>query len=380
MGGFKVFIFSSGQAFAATHSALGLPAPGLDLATVFELPAHGRAARAESFYACPSGDGVACLLLLIQPANNGALKSAQFGKQTRGQSCPAAKKTSTGPHLWTDRGMAVRPNQNKPMFGFGIFSLLAGSLQAAIAAYALRLYRAFGTSRIGWSVFTAFILLALVQVTGAGFRMLDGTVDLISFLISLLLLVGMAHTEVLLTERLRLEHKERELRRELQLEEQEKLVLTKTNGELLEEIARREQHEQKLLEGDAHYHCLFTNNAQPMWIFDLRSFRFLAANNAALRLFGFSGDELLALTAKDIRPAEDARDFMRDSAQPHLEVLPRGIWRHCKKDRSLIDLEITTLDLVYSGIPARLVLASELTESRKAELRLREARKMGALI
>jgi hypothetical protein len=43
-------------------------------------------------------------------------------------------------------------------------NLISGLLQFAVAGYALRLNRIFGTARVGWSLFWAFSLLALLHV------------------------------------------------------------------------------------------------------------------------------------------------------------------------------------------------------------------------
>ena len=43
-------------------------------------------------------------------------------------------------------------------------SFIASALQFLVAGYALRLNRIFGTARVGWSLFWAFSLLALLHL------------------------------------------------------------------------------------------------------------------------------------------------------------------------------------------------------------------------
>jgi len=50
---------------------------------------------------------------------------------------------------------------------------------------------------------------------------------------------------------------------------------------------------------------LFENNPHPTWVFDRETLRFLAVNAAAVRKYGYSREEFLAMTLKDIRPPED---------------------------------------------------------------------------
>ena len=45
-----------------------------------------------------------------------------------------------------------------------VMGFITGALQFAVAGYALRLNRIFGTARVGWSLFWAFALLALLHL------------------------------------------------------------------------------------------------------------------------------------------------------------------------------------------------------------------------
>src|SRR6266702_3482522 len=96
------------------------------------------------------------------------------------------------------------------------FSLILRLLPCLIPPYALRLNRVFGTKRVGWVLFSAFSLLALVQLMRAwqpAWGLDPGlTLDLLSFIVPVLLLGSMVHIETLFRERLRLEKEEKKLR------------------------------------------------------------------------------------------------------------------------------------------------------------------------
>lgn len=99
----------------------------------------------------------------------------------------------------------------------------AGMLQFIVAAYALRLSRRFGTMRVGWSLFWAFLLLAVLHLTqsimhGSGSTEFGLKVDAMDALISMLLLIGLVHLEAMLKERVRVEQEEKRLRAELESE------------------------------------------------------------------------------------------------------------------------------------------------------------------
>src|SRR5215471_18312664 len=94
-----------------------------------------------------------------------------------------------------------------------VISLISGLLQFLVAAYALRLNRVFGPARVGWSLFSAFVLLGLLHLflsiqAFRGQLHLGVTVDVAYGLISVLLLTGMAHLDALFRERLRAESAE----------------------------------------------------------------------------------------------------------------------------------------------------------------------------
>jgi PAS domain S-box-containing protein len=113
-----------------------------------------------------------------------------------------------------------------------------------------------------------------------------------------------------------------------------------------------------------------------MWILDVRSSRFAAANKAALEQYGFSADELAARTVYDILPAQTAAAFLRDIARPSAGPVSRGLWQHCRKDRTLIDVEVTAIDLNHGNAPARLVIANDIGQRRSDEERERQIQKM----
>ena len=106
-------------------------------------------------------------------------------------------------------------------------SFIAGLLQFIVATYALRLNRIFGTARVGWSLFSAFILLALLHLMPVVPGLAPETrsavkIEVIYSLISLLLLTGMIHIEMIFKERLRIEHVEKAQRERLEVEVEKK--------------------------------------------------------------------------------------------------------------------------------------------------------------
>ena len=139
-----------------------------------------------------------------------------------------------------------------------------------------------------------------------------------------------------------------------------------------EDINERKQAEESLRCSEERYRLLFENNPQPMWVNDLETLAILAVNEAAINHYGYSREEFLAMTIADIRPATDIPALLENMAQVTPGLNKKGVWRHCKKDGSLIEVEITTYSLTFVGRQAQLVLANDVTERRRAEKALIE--------
>ena len=224
------------------------------------------------------------------------------------------------------------------MTGQHLYAIVVGLLPCAIPPYAYRLTRTFGTKRVGWVLFAAFSLLAALQLVRA-FVILGWvadprlTFDILNVLIPVLLLIGMVHIEMLFRERLRLEGDERRRRAELEVEVQKRTAeLDCANDELQREISLRKQGEEELRKSKEQYRFLFDENPQPMWIFDLDTFRFLAFNSATLRHYGYRAEEFRELSALDLFVPEQMQRFAADCAKTGFEVQHRGAWKHRKRD------------------------------------------------
>lgn len=119
------------------------------------------------------------------------------------------------------------------------------------------------------------------------------------------------------------------------------------------------------------YQELFENNPHPMWVYDLETLRFLMVNDAAIDHYGYSREEFLRMTIKDIRPAEQIPALLANLEKPPKVVEKTSGWQHLKKDGTRIDLEISSHLLNFEGRPARMVLVNDITERKKTEQALK---------
>jgi len=259
--------------------------------------------------------------------------------------------------------------------------LIGGVLQLTVPSYALRLVRRYGAERVGWFVVIAFASLALLHLVGpmnpgGGAKGWDATPHLYFAIGSVLLLIGMGHIETVVSVRERANGFEQALRCHPASKAEESSELARAIEQLTSEIARRDHLEKALRESEAQYRLVFTENPQPMWIFDVRSSRFLAANNAALRQYGFTPEESSALTVRDLLPGSAVGKFLQYVAECCTGTESRGHWQHLRKDGTPIEVEISATDITYAGVPARLVLAEDIGERRRREAQSRQAGRM----
>jgi C4-dicarboxylate-specific signal transduction histidine kinase len=130
-----------------------------------------------------------------------------------------------------------------------VLGFIAGILQFVVAGYALFLNRRYGTRRVGWSLFWAFLLLAMLHLTQLAMahssrELYDLQVDAMNTMVSLLLLVGMIHLEATLKDRRRAELEEQRIRGELESEVKKKTsYLLRAIEGLQTEMDQRKQAE-----------------------------------------------------------------------------------------------------------------------------------------
>jgi PAS domain S-box-containing protein len=138
------------------------------------------------------------------------------------------------------------------------------------------------------------------------------------------------------------------------------------------DITERKRAEELLRESDERHRKLFDNNPHPTWVFDRETLRFLAVNAAAVRKYGYSRDEFLAITLKDIRPPEDVPALLETVKTLGDGNESSGAWRHRLKDGTIIDTENTSYALNFVGRAARVVVAVDVTQRKRDEAEKRE--------
>ncbi|MCA1613022.1 MAG: PAS domain S-box protein, partial [Acidobacteria bacterium] len=138
------------------------------------------------------------------------------------------------------------------------------------------------------------------------------------------------------------------------------------------DITARARAELALRESEERYRLLFDHSPHPMWIYDAETLAFQAVNEAAVQHYGYSREEFLAMTIKDIRPPDEIPLLLDRLSGQRSSPLGGSPCRHLKKDGSVISVEITSHELEAGGRKCRVVLALDVTQRLRAEESLRE--------
>ena len=122
------------------------------------------------------------------------------------------------------------------------------------------------------------------------------------------------------------------------------------------------------------FRIFFENNPIPTWVCDLESRQFLEVNNAAINHYGFSKEEFLAMKIINLRSEEDAGSLqeMFDAIKTRESNTAQG--KHCLKNGTVIDVLISWHNLDYDNRRAVLVVAQDITESKRAHEELQQAK------
>lgn len=132
-------------------------------------------------------------------------------------------------------------------------------------------------------------------------------------------------------------------------------------GKLNEELSNKAK---EISDSEKRYSELFHLSPLPMWVYDINSLQFLEVNKAAVTHYGYTEEEFLSMTIKDIRPKEDIpylESQLKITRKLSTEYIS-GTFRHVKKNGELITVEVQSNYISYSGKNARVILINDITE------------------
>jgi len=158
------------------------------------------------------------------------------------------------------------------------------------------------------------------------------------------------------------------------------LLFAVTVYSIFRETEKRKRTEDRLLRAQEQYRLLFDSNPIPVWVFDTKTLSILDVNATAVERYGYSSEEFLRAKITDIQAQDDVPAPMGALNTRQDPIEDSGPWKHRKKNGELIDVQITSYPLSFRGKDARLVVAADITEQKKAIDALRKSEEMFRLI
>ncbi|MHB8614361.1 MAG: response regulator [Candidatus Dormibacteraceae bacterium] len=123
------------------------------------------------------------------------------------------------------------------------------------------------------------------------------------------------------------------------------------------------------------YRNLFRVHPEPMWVFNVETLRFLEVNDAAIRRYGYSRDEFLAMTIDRIYTREEMPGVL-ESIHHAADLDQSTAGFHLLKDGTVIEVQLSMRDI---GNGLRYVMAQDVTEKKKYQQQLQQAQRMESL-
>jgi len=133
---------------------------------------------------------------------------------------------------------------------------------------------------------------------------------------------------------------------------------------LARDVTVRKKFETALKDSEERYRLLFESTPQPIWVYNEETLRFLAVNEAATRIYGYTKQQFLSMTVNDIRPKEDIPALLIKNGHDHNELVLSSPWRHETSDKKTIYVELSSHPIVFDGKNSRLVIVNDVTERK----------------
>ena len=127
------------------------------------------------------------------------------------------------------------------------------------------------------------------------------------------------------------------------------------------------------LDRELSYKLFFEANPLPMWIYDRETLAFLAVNDAAASHYGYSRDEFLRMTLREIRSPQEVDHLLASVTNDEpWQMIQKGIWAHRKKSGEEILVDITTSAIPFQKRECKLALVNDITERERTRSELVE--------
>lgn len=147
----------------------------------------------------------------------------------------------------------------------------------------------------------------------------------------------------------------RELRARIQIA----VRLLETETALGRRVQELEQALEALNRSEESFRLLFSSIPHPTFVYDRETLNLLEVNQAVVKVYGYSREELLGMRISDLdAPVETAAG------------------RHRTKDGRVLDVEISARDFDFRDHAAALLIAQDVTDRKRLETELRHSQRL----
>ncbi len=129
-------------------------------------------------------------------------------------------------------------------------------------------------------------------------------------------------------------------------------------------LAERDSAGLDRLRAEQRYAQIFDGSPQPIWVHDRSSLRFLMINEAAVRQYGWSRNEILSMSVAALMPPGESFKAPDESEAALMSGVEPVETRHLTRDGRVLDVEVWTRPIDFGGLAAELVFALDVTERR----------------
>ena len=133
----------------------------------------------------------------------------------------------------------------------------------------------------------------------------------------------------------------------------------------------RKKVQRQLYASEEKYRTLFDSSPLPKWVLDRHTLEFLDVNQAAINLYGYSREEFMKMTVRDLWANDE--DRIEQTVEDNFHDFFSIRVKHYTKSRNLLFIDVQSNPIIFGGREARVTLAHNITEKLKAEEKLRHS-------
>ena len=139
------------------------------------------------------------------------------------------------------------------------------------------------------------------------------------------------------------------------------------------DITKQKRMEDALKRSERRYRKMFDNSPLPGLVFDRDTLATVAVNKAATEHYGYTGREFLRMNVTELHPPDEVPELLAHLSGSGV-VIRKTPWKHIKKDKTVIDVEMSAHTLEFSKTDRRIMVQiNDITERKQAEEKLRKS-------